>query len=119
MIKKIIDIFKKPTLKVVENNSAKDLEKELILSKIQALEEKHQELINAQNKQLSDEDYTLTEKQRIFALSLVEKLNRNYILGIDSSKLTVKDLNRLVAYSKYRNKGALVNLEKKGVLIRK
>lgn len=111
-------MFKKPTVTVVENESSKDFEKEEILSKIQALEEKQQELINAQNKQ-SDEDYSLTEKQRIFALSLVERLNRNYILGIDPSKLTVKDLNRLVAYSKYRNKGALVNLEKKGVLLRK
>jgi hypothetical protein len=61
------------------------------------------------------EDYSLTAKQIEFALSLIEK-TRNFELAIDSTKLTVKDLNKLIAYNKFKNKGILVNLVKKGVL---
>ncbi len=55
-------------------------------------------------------------KQIDFAMNLINKLSQNYQLAIDPSTLTVKDLNRLQVYFKYKNQGALVNLVKKGVL---
>jgi hypothetical protein len=124
LIKKILSIFGKtdasPSNKNTENNQTfHDKEKEEILNKIKLLEEQQQEILNAQTNNSESEDYTLTEKQLVFALSLIEKLNKNYELGINPSELTIKDLNRLVAYNKYKNVGALVNLEKKGVLKKK
>lgn len=66
-----------------------------------------------------DEDYTLSEKQIEYALSLIEKVKEEFELAIDSSQLTIKDLNRLIAYNRYKNKGTLINLVKKGVLNKK
>jgi hypothetical protein len=66
----------------------------------------------------NQEDYSLTAKQFEFALSLIEK-TREYELATNQANLTVKDLNKLIAYNRYRNKGILVNLVKKGVLRRK
>jgi hypothetical protein len=65
----------------------------------------------------SAEDYSLTPKQTEYALSLVYQLRGEYELAIPPSALTVKDLNRLIAYPKFKNKGILVNLVKKGVLL--
>ena len=68
-------------------------------------------------KDTSDQDdYKLTAKQVEYALSLIAKLNGEYVLAIDPSQLTLKDLNRLIAYNRYKNKGILVNLVKTGVL---
>jgi hypothetical protein len=66
-----------------------------------------------------DEDYTLSAKQIEYALSLIEKVEEEFELAIDPSKLTIKDLNRLIAYNRYKNKGTLINLVKKGVLKKK
>jgi hypothetical protein len=66
-----------------------------------------------------DEDYTLSPKQIEYALSLIEKVKDEFELATDPSLLTIKDLNRLIAYNRYKNKGTLVNLVKKGVLARK
>ena len=66
-----------------------------------------------------DEDYTLSAKQIEYALSLIEKVKDEFELAIEPSNLTIKDLNRLIAYNRYKNKGTLVNLVKKGVLTRK
>lgn len=63
-----------------------------------------------------EEDVLLTEKQQEYALSLINRLGNDYQLACDPAQLTVKDLNRLTVYFKYKNKGALVNLVKKGVL---
>lgn len=70
-------------------------------------------------KMSSEEDYTLTEKQKEYALSLIEKVKNEFELAVDPSILTIKDLNRLIAYNRYKNKGTLVNLVKKGVLQKK
>lgn len=81
-----------------------------------------QNTVAEQNKltQTADpEDYTLSSKQIEYALSLVEKVKDEFELAIDPASLTVKDLNRLIAYQKYKNKGTLVNLVKKGVLRKK
>ncbi|MDM5326779.1 hypothetical protein [Neobacillus sp. CF12] len=50
---------------------------------------------------------------------MIEKVKDEFVLAIDPSLLTIKDLNRLIAYNRYKNKGTLVNLVKKGVLARK
>jgi hypothetical protein len=71
-------------------------------------------------KQSSDpEDYTLTQKQLEYALSLIEKVKPEFELAVDPAQLTIKDLNRLIAYNRYKNNGTLVNLVKKGVLKKK
>jgi hypothetical protein len=66
-----------------------------------------------------DEDYTLSTKQIEYALSLIEKVKGEFELAIDPSELTIKDLNRLIAYNRYKNKGTIINLVKKGVLKKK
>lgn len=68
---------------------------------------------------ISEEDYTLTAKQIDHALSLIEKVHTEFELAIDPSKLTIKDLNRLIAFNRYKNKGTLINLVKEGVLKKK
>ncbi|WP_251551237.1 ABC transporter ATP-binding protein [Neobacillus muris] len=64
----------------------------------------------------NQEDYSLTPKQIEFALSLIYKVKNEYELAINPAELTIKDLNKLIAYNKFKNKGILVNLAKKGVL---
>jgi DNA-binding MarR family transcriptional regulator len=126
LLKKILGLLgktepKAPTRIAENNNTYQDKDKEELLNRIKILEEKQQEMLNSHshpNKPENEEDYTLTEKQIEFALTLIEKI-RDYQLVVEPSKLTVKDLNRLVAYNRYNNKGAIVNLEKKGILKRK
>jgi DNA mismatch repair ATPase MutL len=67
-------------------------------------------------KEHNQEDNKLTAKQIDYALSIIAKLNGEYILAAEPSDLTLKDLNRLIGYNRYKNKGILVNLAKKGVL---
>jgi DNA-binding MarR family transcriptional regulator len=97
-----------------------DQEKEELLKRLKHLEEKQEVLMNQQKgSPQSEDDYSLSEKQINFALSLLEKMKHEYELAVEPSVLTVKDLNRLVAYHKYNNKGAIVNLQKKGIVKRK
>jgi hypothetical protein len=65
------------------------------------------------------EDYSLTSKQIDFALTLIDKVKNEYELATDAANLTIKDLNKLIAYNKFKNKGIMVNLVKKGVLRKK
>jgi DNA-binding MarR family transcriptional regulator len=123
LLKKILSFLGKsdsepeiPTM-VTKNDHAKKDNEEL-LNRIIMLEEKQLELLKNQSQPQHEEEYTLTNKQIEFALSILEKM-REYELAIEPAKLTVKDLNRLVAYNRYNNKGAIVNLEKKGILKKK
>jgi hypothetical protein len=122
LLKKILGLLgktepKTPTTVIENNNTLQD--KEELLNRIKILEEKQQEMLNNQTiKPENEEDYTLTDKQMEFALTLIDKI-RDYELAVEPSSLTVKDLNRLVAYNRYNNKGAIVNLDKKGILKRK
>ena len=75
-----------------------------------------QETGNNQKEISNEEDCKLTAKQIDYALSLITKLNGDYVLAIDPADLTLKDLNRLIGYNRYKNKGIVVNLVKKGVL---
>jgi hypothetical protein len=126
MLKGIIEkLFKTPqTNSPQQNQSISQAEVESIVEA--KLKEHAAALENNQTEQLShgrgtslEEDYTLSAKQIEYALSLIEKVKDEFVLAIDPSLLTIKDLNRLIAYNRYKNKGTLVNLVKKGVLARK
>jgi hypothetical protein len=58
----------------------------------------------------------LTKKQIDYAKSMIKRLENEYILLIDYSALTIKDLNRLSVYFRYKNSGALNNLVDAGVI---
>lgn len=73
----------------------------------------------SENQDENQEDYKLTPKQTEYALSLIDKVSTEFELAIAPAELTVKDLNRLIAYQRYKNKGTLINLVKKGVLKKK
>jgi hypothetical protein len=126
MLKGIIEkLFKTPqTNSPQQNQSISQAEIESIVEA--KLKEHAAALENNQTEQLShgrgsslEEDYTLSAKQIEYALSLIEKVKDEFELAIEPSLLTIKDLNRLIAYNRYKNKGTLVNLVKKGVLARK
>lgn len=73
----------------------------------------------SRNQANDQDDYSLTAKQIEYAFTLIGKLNGEYELAIEPTQLKVKDLNRFIAYNRYKNKGILVNLVKKGVLRKK
>ncbi|MGG1674281.1 ABC transporter ATP-binding protein [Neobacillus sp. NRS-1170] len=83
------------------------------------IEKSVEEKMNSAVQATDQEDYTLTPKQIEFALSIIDKVKNEYELAADPATLTVKDLNKLIAFNKFKNKGILVNLVKKGVLRRK
>ncbi|AQQ52292.1 GIY-YIG nuclease family protein [Planococcus lenghuensis] len=64
----------------------------------------------------SSDEKPLTKKQLEYARKLLEKLSVDYELTKDYAELTQKDLNRLSGYFRFKNKGALTNLVKAGVL---
>jgi hypothetical protein len=126
MLKKILGLFVKEAVKSSNNNSFAEnsillsKDKEELLTRIKIIEDKQKEIQQVQNqKPTNEEDYYLTDKQIEFALTMLDKISREYQLAVEPSTLTVKDLNRLVAYNRYHNKGAIVNLEKKGILKKK
>ncbi|PFP27681.1 ABC transporter ATP-binding protein [Bacillus sp. AFS073361] len=82
------------------------------------IEQSFNEKVNSAVRTPDQEDYSLTPKQVEFALSLIAK-TRDFELAKNPATLTVKDLNRLIAFNKFKNKGILVNLVKKGVLRKK
>lgn len=63
-----------------------------------------------------NDDKPLTLKQIDFAKTLIQKLDNEYILNVSPSTLTQTDLKRLSVYFRFKNKGALINLVKSGVL---
>ncbi|MCM3671086.1 ABC transporter ATP-binding protein [Mesobacillus maritimus] len=125
MLKGIIDKLFKATL-AEKNSDIKTISQEEIEALVDAKVKEHtaniqttlREQTSPTNKETT-EDYTLTPKQVEYALSLIEKVKHEFELTIDPSELTIKDLNRLIAYQRYKNKGTLVNLVKKGVLRKK
>ncbi|MCM3727846.1 ABC transporter ATP-binding protein [Neobacillus cucumis] len=117
LLDRFLNISQKPTQTEVNSISHEEVEaivaarlKEHAAIMEQSVAEKVNSAVQGQDK----EDYSLTTKQIEFALSLIEK-TKNFQLAIDKTKLTVKDLNRLIAYNKFKNNGILVNLVKKGV----
>ncbi|MBH0166747.1 GIY-YIG nuclease family protein [Fictibacillus sp. 7GRE50] len=57
----------------------------------------------------------LTPKQEEYAKSLIHKLE-HYELVSDDIDLSKKDLDRLIMFFKFKNKGTLVNMVKEGIL---
>jgi hypothetical protein len=116
IIEKLFKPEQKPTQSEVPTISHEDVEA-LIDAKLKehtaAIETSIKE--NTQIEQ-NQEDNKLTAKQVDYALSLIAKLNGEYVLAVEPSDLTLKDLNRLIGYNRYKNKGILVNLAKKGVV---
>jgi DNA mismatch repair ATPase MutL len=116
IIEKLFKPEQKPTQSEVQSISQAEVEA-LISAKLRehaaAIETTIKE--NTQ-KEHNQEDNKLTAKQIDYALSIIAKLNGEYILAAEPSDLTLKDLNRLIGYNRYKNKGILVNLAKKGVL---
>jgi len=47
-----------------------------------------------------------------FALPLIEKVKNEFELAIEPSELTIKDINELIAFNNYKNKGIMINLDK-------
>ncbi|WP_257984461.1 ABC transporter ATP-binding protein [Neobacillus cucumis] len=80
----------------------------------QSVEEKVNSAVHLKNQ----DDYSLSPKQIDFALELIKR-TKEFELGTNTANLTVKDLNKLIAYNKFKNKGILINLVKKGVLKKK
>jgi hypothetical protein len=126
MLKGILEkLFKTPqTNSPQQNQSISQAEVESIVEA--KLREHTATLENNQTEHISqgrgtslEEDYTLSPKQIEYALSLIEKVKDEFVLAVEPTHLTIKDLNRLIAYNRYKNKGTLVNLVKKGVLARK
>jgi hypothetical protein len=126
MLKGIIEkLFKTPQSNSPQQNQSISLaEVESIVET--KLKEHAAELENNKTDQISlsrgnspEEDYTLSPKQIEYAHSLIEKVKGEFVLAIDPIHLTIKDLNRLIAYNRYKNKGTLINLVKKGVLKKK
>lgn len=78
----------------------------------------HEEIVAISDSQEkpSEEVVFLTPNQIEFALSVLSEVKEEFELAVNPDQLTIKDLNRLTAYSIYKNKGTLVNLVKKGVL---
>jgi hypothetical protein len=80
--------------------------------------EKYTDEINSTIKAVEnkDDEKRLTPKQIEFAKTLIKKLEDTYIINVEYSRLTNKDLSRLSVYFRYKNEKALQNLVKKGVL---
>lgn len=125
MLKGIIDKLLKTNQNVIKEETPKisqaDVEA-LINAKLKehaAALENNISTKESENQDENQDDYKLTPKQTEYALSLIDKVSNEFELAIDPAELTVKDLNRLIAFQRYKNKGTLINLVKKGVLKKK
>lgn len=118
---KILNTNQKPVQKEVKSISHEEVAA-LVEARLRehaaTIEQSVKEKVNSAVRTPDQEDYSLTPKQVEFALSLIEK-TRVFELATDPSTLTVKDLNKLIAFNKFKNQGILVNLVKKGVLRKK
>lgn len=118
ILNKLFKSNQQSTQSAVKHISPAEVEA-LVDAKLKAHAEVQNTAPNDKQKHSADQDdITLTAKQIEYALSLIYKVKDDYVLGIDPSKLTIKDLNRLIAFQRYKNKRTLVNLLKKGVLKR-
>jgi len=121
ILDKIFNPSQKSTQTEIKSISQKDVEA-LVDARLKehaaTIEKSIAEKISSDQSSNDQEDYSLTPKQIEFFLSLIEK-TREYELATSPAQLTVKDLNKLIAFNRYKNKGILINLVKKGVLKRK
>jgi hypothetical protein len=120
LLKGIIEKLFKPEQKPT-HSEAQSISQEEVEALISAKLREHAAAIETTIKENTQrvhnqEDNKLTAKQIDYALSLIAKLNGEFLLAVEPSELTLKDLNRLIGYNRYKNKGILINLAKKGVL---
>ncbi|OIK09593.1 ABC transporter ATP-binding protein [Bacillus sp. MUM 13] len=113
MLKGLLEKLKNPKQKSLETET-KPFSQEEIEALVDARLKEHAESLKRPSSAV--EDLSLTAKQIEFALSLIAKIGNEYVLATEPDKLTLKDLNKLIAYNRYKNKGILINLAKKGVL---
>ncbi|WP_237389748.1 ABC transporter ATP-binding protein [Bacillus sp. USDA818B3_A] len=118
---KLFNTTQKPS--EVENKSISHEEIEAIVEArlrehAATIEQSVEEKVNSAVQSKNQDDYSLSAKQIDFALELIKR-TKEFELATDTANLTVKDLNKLIAYNKFKNKGILVNLVKKGVLKKK
>ena len=118
---KLLNTNQKPVQKEAKSISHEEVEA-LVEARLRehaaTIEQSVNEKVNSAIHPPDSEDYSLTPKQIEFALSLIEK-TKDFKLAKDPAKLTVKDLNKLIAFNRFKNQGILVNLVKKGVLRKK
>src|SRR3954447_23844852 len=97
---KLLNTNQKPVQKEVKSISQEEVEA-IVAARLRehaaTIEQSVTEKVNSAVQAQDQEDYSLTAKQVEFALTLIEK-TRNFELAIDTAKLTVKDLNKLIAY---------------------
>jgi len=121
ILDKLLNTTQKPSQPEVKSISQEDVEA-IVAARLRehaaTIEQSVNEKVNSAVKASDQEDYSLSPKQIDFALSIIEK-TREYELATDTANLTVKDLNKLIAFNKFKNKGIIVNLVKKGVLRKK
>ncbi|MFD0048947.1 ABC transporter ATP-binding protein [Actinomycetes bacterium NPDC127524] len=115
MLKGLLEKLKNPKQKIIETET-KLFSQEEIKALVDARLKEHAESIKHPSSAV--EDISLTAKQIEFALSLIAKVSHQYTLAVTPDKLTLKDLNKLIAYNRYKNKGILINLAKKGIFPR-
>jgi hypothetical protein len=104
-----------PEVKSISQKEVEALVEARLREHAATIEQAVEDKVNSAVQYKDQEDYSLSPKQIDFALALIEK-TKEFQLAVDPATLTVKDLNKLIAYNKFRNKGILVNLTKKGVL---
>ncbi|MBY0121471.1 ABC transporter ATP-binding protein [Bacillus sp. S/N-304-OC-R1] len=122
MLKGLLDKIFKPTQQTSQQET-QNISQAYVEAMIDAKLKEYAATIQSTNENQQHEkqpangdEYKLTAKQMEFALSLISKISNEYKLAITPTELTVKDLNRLIAYQRYGNKGTLINLVKNGVL---
>lgn len=128
-MKVLIKGFLDKILKATQNTNqeeVKPISHEEVEALVEAKIKEHAATLEVTKKDGSDkdqsdhqEDKKLSPKQIDFALSLIDKVSNEFVLAIAPAELTVDDLNKLISHNRYKNKGILVNLVKKGVLKRK
>jgi hypothetical protein len=107
-----------PQVKPISHEEVEALVEARLKEHAATIEKSIADQVNSKQAVSDKEDYSLTPKKIEFALDLIEK-TKEFELATDPGNLTVKDLNKLIAYNRYKNKGILINLSKKGVLRKK
>ncbi|MDR4947256.1 ABC transporter ATP-binding protein [Neobacillus cucumis] len=121
IIDKLFNTNQKPSEPEIKSISQEEIEA-IVEARLRehaaTIEKSVEEKVNSAVQVKNQEDYSLSPKQIDFALDIIKKTGV-FELATDTANLTIKDLNKLIAYNKFKNKGILVNLVKKGVLKRK
>ncbi|EKN69334.1 hypothetical protein BABA_10741 [Neobacillus bataviensis LMG 21833] len=125
MLKGILDKFlntnqklPQPEVKSISHAEVEALVEARLKEHAATIEQSVAEKMNSAVQSTNHEENSLSPKQIEFALSLIAK-TRDFELAINPATLKVRELEKLIAYNRYKNKGILVNLVKKGVLQKK